>query len=533
MPNIKTKIINSKGIKTIDKKTIEMQKMKNNIVNIKEKAEEINNDDENNVDYGSNKITKTSGYTASRVINQLNNYGKKSFVETKNNVIKIKNYKNKRMNKKLKSNKIKTSKEVIRKSQKIAKENMKRSKRILQYTKELTKKTIIGIKQTIKVIISSVKGIIAGTKALISAIAAGGWIAVVIIVVICFIGLLCSSTFGIFLSSENNNKNSMTMKQVVSECNQDFYNKLQEIQNANPHDDYVLDGNMTDWKDVLIVYAIKETNGNNKQEVITVDENKKSVIKQIFWDMNELSSEVKDEIVTEQGINTDEIPRQVQKKVLHIKINNKTIEQMKILYNFNSEQNRQLLELTDSRYSSLWNNVIYGSNNSGDYLSWKQYGQSWSNKRIGNTNSTLGQIGCLITSISILIEKSGCNTAIKPFNPGTFLDALNKNNAFDESGNLKFSGVTKAVPNFKYAGNINLRGKTKEEKLSIIKQYYNQGYYLAVEVKGATPGNQHWVALTEINDNNITIVDPGSNATNLWSYYEWNKTSQFNYYKII
>ena len=206
---------------------------------------------------------------------------------------------------------------------------------------------------------------------------------------------------------------------------------------------------------------------------------------------------------------------------------------MKILYDFNSEQNRQLLELTDSRYSNLWNNVIYGSNNSGDYLSWKQYGQSWSNKRIGNTNSTLGQIGCLITSISILIEKSGCNTAIKPFNPGTFLDALNKNNAFDESGNLKFSSVTKAVPNFKYAGNINLRGKTKEEKLSIIKQYYNQGYYLAVEVKGATPGNQHWVALTEINDNNITIVDPGSNATNLWSYYEWNKTSQFNYYKII
>ena len=52
-------------------------------------------------------------------------------------------------------------------------------------------------------------------------------------------------------------------------------------------------------------------------------------------------------------------------------------------------------------------------------------------------------------------------------------------------------------------------------------------------MKGATPGNQHWVALTEINDNNITIVDPGSNATNLWSYYEWNKTSQFNYYKII
>lgn len=527
MPDIKIKLTNQKGIKSINKRTIGMQKIKDNVVNIKEKLEDVTNNEDNS-EYENNKITKTSGYTASRVINKFNDYGKKSFIETKNNIKKYRNNKLKRN-----KDKIKTSKQTIYKSQKMAKENINRSKKILQYTKDVTKKNIKGVRKTIKVIISSIKGIIAGTKALISAIAAVGWIAVVIIVVICFIGLLCSSSFGIFLSSENNNKNSMTMKQVVSECNQDFYNKLQEIQNTNPHDDYVLDGNMTNWKDILIVYAIKETNGNNKQEVITVDENKKAIIKQIFWDMNELSSEVKDEMVTEQGINSDEIPKQVQKKVLHIKINNKTIEQMKVLYNFNSKQNKQLLELTNSRYSYLWNNVIYGSNNSGDYINWKQYGQSWSNKRIGNTNNTLGQIGCLITSISILIEKSGCNTMIKPFNPGTFLDALNKNNAFDSSGNLKFSGVTKAVPNFKYAGNINLRGKTKEEKLSIIRQYYNQGYYLAVEVKGATPGNQHWVALTEINDNNITIVDPGSNATDLWSYYEWGKTSQFNYYKVI
>lgn len=527
MPDIKIKLTNQKGIKSINKRTIGMQKIKNNVVSIKEKLEDVTDNEDNN-EYENNKITKTSGYTASRVINKFNDYGKKSFIETKNNIKKYRNNKLKRN-----KDKIKTSKQTIYKSQKMAKENINRSKKILQYTKDVTKKTIKGVRKTIKVIISSIKGIIAGTKALISAIAAVGWIAVVIIVVICFIGLLCSSSFGIFLLSENNNKNSMTMKQVVSECNQDFYNKLQEIQNTNPHDDYVLDGNMTNWKDILIVYAITETNGNNKQEVITVDENKKAIIKQIFWDMNELSSEVKDEMVTEQGINSDEIPKQVQKKVLHIKINNKTIEQMKVIYNFNSKQNKQLLELTDSRYSYLWNNVIYGSNNSGDYVNWKQYGQSWSNKRIGNTNNTLGQIGCLITSISILIEKSGCNTMIKPFNPGTFLDALNKNNAFDSSGNLKFSGVTKAVPNFKYAGNINLRGKTKEEKLSIIRQYYNQGYYLAVEVKGATPGNQHWVALTEINDNNITIVDPGSNATDLWSYYEWSRTSQFNYYKVI
>ena len=118
------------------------------------------------------------------------------------------------------------------------------------------------------------------------------------------------------------------------------------------------------------------------------------------------------------------------------------------------------------------------------------------------------------------------------FNPGIFLEALNTNNAFDINGNLQYAGVTKAVPNFKYGGNVNLRGKSRTEKLALITQYYNQGYYLTIEVKGATPGNQHWVAITGVNGNNVNIVDPGSNGTDLWSSYEWSKSSQFNYFMV-
>ena len=68
----------------------------------------------------------------------------------------------------------------------------------------------------------------------------------------------------------------------------------------------------------------------------------------------------------------------------------------------------------------------------------------------------------------------------------------------------------------------------RTEKLALITQYFNQGYYLAIEVKGATPGNQHWVAITGISGNNVIIVDPASDGTDLWSSYEWGKTSQFN-----
>ena len=542
MADIKVKDIAKKGVKTINKAVVQTERFKDNIVRTKEKAEETVSNDINSNEYASNKIKFATDRVFDESVNQFNKQGQKSFMKTKENYQKSK-AKIKQLKKKIKDKRkvkstvkntkttIKTSKEVAKKAEKTAKETIKASKRATQIAKETAKRTAQGVKVAIKTTISAIKTIIAGTKALVAAIVAGGWVAVIVIIVICLVALMCSSIFGIFFSSQKTSANSITMNTVVAECNQEFSDKLQSIQDSNPHDDYVLEGSMASWKDVLTVYTIKQSNGVNQQDVMTIDDNKKNVIKQIFWDMNSLTSEVRDEMVTEQGTNADEMPKQVQKKVLHIKINTKTLEQMKNDYHFSSAQNKQLVELTDNKYASLWNGVIYGAADSGEYVNWRQAGQSWSNIKIGNTNSTLGQIGCLVTSISILIEKSGCNTTISPFNPGTFLEALNKNNAFDGSGNLQYAGVTRAVPNFSYVGNVNLRGKSRTEKLALITQYFNQGYYLAIEVKGATPGNQHWVAVTGVNGNNVIMVDPASNQTDMWSAYEWSKSSQFNYFK--
>ena len=322
------------------------------------------------------------------------------------------------------------------------------------------------------------------------------------------------------------------MNEVVAECNQEFANKIQDIQNSNAHDEYVLDGNMASWKDILLVYTIKQSNGKNETDVVTIDENKKKVIKEIFWEMNTISSEVKEETVKQQDINTDGEEQELTKKVLHIKITTKCVDEMKSKYNFNSEQNKQLAELSSDKYASLWAGVIYGSNGSGEYVNWRQTDPSWANIRMGNSSGTIGRIGCLVTSISILIEKSGVNTTISPFNPGTFVEALNKNGGFDGSGNLQYAAVSKAVPGFKYVGNVNLRGKTRQEKLSIISEYFGKGYYLTAEVKGATKGSQHWVAITGVDSVNVMMVDPASNQTILWNAYEVNKTTQFNYFTV-
>lgn len=543
MADIKVKDIAKKGVKTINKAVVQTERFKDNIVRTKEKAEETVSNDINSNEYASNKIKFATDRAFDESVNQFNKQGQKSFMKTKENYQKSK-AKIKQLKKKIKDKRkvkstvkntktaIKTSKEVAKKTEKTAKETIKASKRTMQIAKETAKRTVQGVKVAIKTTISAIKAIIAGTKALVAAIVAGGWVAVIVIIVICLVALMCSSIFGIFFSSQKTSANSITMNTVVAECNQEFSDKLQSIQDSNPHDDYVLEGSMASWKDVLTVYTIKQSNGVNQQDVMTIDDNKKNVIKQIFWDMNSLTSEVKDEMVTEQGTNADEMPKQVQKKVLHIKINTKTLEQMKNDYHFSPAQNKQLAELTDNKYASLWNGVIYGATDSGEYVNWRQAGQSWSNIKIGNTNSTIGNIGCLVTSIAILIEKSGIPTPnIEPFNPGTFVETLNKNGGFDERGNLYYGPISKVVPNFKYVGNVNLRGKSRSEKLALITQYVNAGYFVTEEVKGATPGNQHWVAVTGVNGNNVSMVDPASNQTDMWSAYEWSKSSQFNYFK--
>ena len=543
MADIKVKDITKKGIKTINKAVVQTERFKDTIVRTKEKTEESVSNDITSEEYASNKIKFATNRGVDEGVHQFNKQGQKSLMKTKENYQKSK-AKIKQLKKKLQTKSkaqstvkntktaIKTSKEVVKKAEKTAKETAKASKRAAKLAKETAKRTAQGIKLAVKATISAIKAIIAGTKALIAAIVAGGWVAVIVIIVICLVGLLVSSIFGIFFSSEKTSANAITMNEVVAECNQEFADKIQSIQNSNAHDEYVLDGNMASWKDILLVYTIKQSNGKNETDVVTMDDNKKKVLKEIFWDMNSLSSEVKEETVTEQGVNTDEEPKEVEKKVLHIKITSKSVEDMKSQYNFNTAQNEQLAELSSDKYASLWGGVIYGSNGSGEYVNWRQGDPSWSNVRIGNTNSTVGKIGCLVTSIAILIEKSGVNTTISPFNPGTFVEALNKNGGFDSGGNLQYAAVSKAVPGFSYVGNVNLRGKSRSEKLATISQYFSQGYFITAEVKGATPGNQHWVAVTGIDSVNVMMVDPASSQTIMWNAYEVSKTSQFNYFKV-
>lgn len=61
-----------------------------------------------------------------------------------------------------------------------------------------------------------------------SAIIAGGWISVIVIIVLCLVGALASSFYRIFFSTETS-ESGMNISTVIQEINADYDNKIDEL----------------------------------------------------------------------------------------------------------------------------------------------------------------------------------------------------------------------------------------------------------------------------------------------------------------
>ena len=188
---------------------------------------------------------------------------------------------------------------------------------------------------------------------------------------------------------------------------------------------------------------------------------------------------------------------------------------------------------TDIKKNNCGSNANTCNMLNGDYMQWKQADPKWASTPIGSSGETLGKIGCLVTSIAMQIARSNVDTSIvgDDFNPGTFVEALNKNNGFTSGGALNWNAVTTVVPSFKYMGQESVSGYTKDQKLSKLKELVDKGYYVVAEVKGST--GQHWVAVVSVSGETITMMDPASSSTDMWKQYDWKNTSTYAYYQKV
>jgi len=261
---------------------------------------------------------------------------------------------------------IKTSQAAAKTAQKTAQATAKAARAAAAAAKAAAKAAVVTAKAVAKATAAAVKAIIAGVKALIAAIAAGGWVAVLVIVVICLIALIVGSCFGIFFSSEDTGSDQ-TMYEVVREINADYDNQLESIKLSNVYDALEMSGSRAVWREVLSVYAVKTTTDpNDPQEVASMDDSKKQLLKDIFWQMNVITHRT-EQVQMVEMVETDDgngnivaTETTAVKTVLYITVSHKSADEMAAEYGFNADQQEQLTALLAEENNSIWSAVLYG-----------------------------------------------------------------------------------------------------------------------------------------------------------------------------
>ena len=251
---------------------------------------------------------------------------------------------------------IKTSQRAAAQTKAAAKA-AKQSARRVQAARAKAQAAARMVKQAAKVSTKAVKAAIAAAKALVTALLAGGWVAVLVAVVICLIGLLVGSCFGIFFSGEDAGT-GRTIRTAIAQVNQEYQERLEEIQLSYPHDALEITGSQAVWKEVLAVYAVKVTTDPQGQDVASMDEEKLGLLAEVFWEMNQLTASVETRAETTEGEEGETVETEIT--VLVISVSHKSAQEMAAQLGFDDSQKEQLQELLSPEYDGLWNELLYG-----------------------------------------------------------------------------------------------------------------------------------------------------------------------------
>ena len=260
---------------------------------------------------------------------------------------------------------------------KTAQATAKAAQKAAQAAKATAKATIAGVKAAVRVTIAAVKATIAAVKGLIAAIAAGGWVAVVIILLICLIALIVGSCFGLFFGSDSTGTGT-SVTQAVTTLNGEFQAHIQEIEDSNSHNRVEFTSNdgvlSINWEDVLAVFSAKVTGAEDGTQVASLDDTQVQQMRDIMWEMNAVSSSTRTESheveVTEVDEDGKETTRTetVTETILEISLTHKTAEEMAQQYNFNARQNEYLALMSEPENQTLWAELLGGFNSGGGQI---------------------------------------------------------------------------------------------------------------------------------------------------------------------
>lgn len=296
---------------------------------------------------------------------------------------------------------IKTSaqaaKTTVKATVKTAQATARASARLAQATKVAVKAAVTAAKALAKAAAAAAKAIAAAVKGLIAAIAAGGWVVLIIILVAAVIALILGSAFGLFFTDD---LNEGRLKQAIVDTNTKFTAGLQariDQLSSGGYDavvvsydgDYDGDGAMVNnWQDVLAVFATK--NMYDGEELLDFDDAKAAAMALVFNHMNEMDidTRVKTDSTT-AIVDGEEVEVTTSTLYINVTINSMTYIEGAELYRFDAEKLRLLEELMSEDYNELWAELldvdIYGG------LSYEELTQISANLPTGTKGGDIAQ----------------------------------------------------------------------------------------------------------------------------------------------
>ena len=196
------------------------------------------------------------------------------------------------------------------------------------------------------------RAIVAAAEKLAAAIGTGGAAAVSVVVVILLVGMLFASPLGILFAGEDTGT-EIKIPDAVATLNGEFTDAIYRIMEDHPYDELDLQEGMEadmlqNWRNVLAVYAVKvSTDEEHGLDVMTMDEEKLQLLREIFFDANKLEYELTTRTVDGEQITT-----------LHISAQIRDAMQMADEYGFTAQQREMLEELLKPDYDDIFLSLI-------------------------------------------------------------------------------------------------------------------------------------------------------------------------------
>lgn len=275
---------------------------------------------------------------------------------------------------------VKTTQHAAKAAQRTAQATAKAAQTAGRTAQLATKAAATTAKAAEKTIAAIIKAIISAVKELVAAIAAGGWVAIVIAVLaVLMVALL--SLFGVFSANEaadGGKPMTETIEAINTEFKNEIENRIAELtaQGAADVVEIIYEGDMEsiestvpNWADVIGVYAIKiGADAENPSDVTEMSPENAEKLREVFLDMNKVSYRTESEtgtvIVTDEYgaivLDKNGNPITESKTTLFIYVNVLSMDYRDgaDMYRFNADQNEMLTELMQPDYYLLFAELL-------------------------------------------------------------------------------------------------------------------------------------------------------------------------------